>query len=1237
MTTIQTIPPTFYEVAFNADPNQNVLPPYWTGISARVQEQWMTDRGRQYEFDINETGMWRTTLANADGALDPSNTVSPYAPGVVPYRQARIRCLPGPNLLTPDQATSGGSTPQLPGTPGMASGVTCDYNPYFVTTSASAYQGTRVWQTTGTTSPSGKNILTLTVPIPQVPGTPYSFSAQVRSVTAAANPSVFPFILWYNAAGTFLSGAFGSVSPLTGGISAAWTAVSVSGTVPAGAVQAILGAQLSTAPGGTWAFQVGAMQFEGNAFATPFQVPNTSSVNLLPRNIATGGLAAGSVAGWWFPAHIPSPASLPSVTYATGLLAAPTGHTNAVAWGTPVIGTTSFWPLLFGGAGPGPAADTVQVTAGTSCTFSCYALRVASADATLAVTPGIAWYTAAGVLLSTSTGASYTLSTGAWQRPIYTATAPAGAVWGRPQLTITTPTTTTAANTIYVTAAQFEAAPVSSAWQDPGTAYSIITPYVERWPQGWDELAGTYGTDDIQAVDAQAGLSQFTLQAPFVAEILALNPNFFYQLNDPLGSTSCVDTAGRRVPAPVENGPFGAGSLVFGNPVTATAVPSGGFQGSPGPIATFANSSNGGSPFQFPETYISLHKTAAVPGPPVSSAFTRIVAFRCSVIPPAGTSDQYNIWFGSAPTWTAGTGFIRCQVNFTTGTLSVTYSDSVGGGFVWNTGPNVCDGNWHLLAFGVDPGSGSAAVWLDGASVATASGIGPAGGYATDVLGAQVLYGSNQYRKGLVGDLAHAIELPLLVSNTQMTNLYNSWRTASSGESSGARASRVLTWIGWTGPAAIDTGMTASMGPATDLTGATALDALNNIALTENGNFFVDRNGTLTFKARNSRYAQTTPVYTFGENTAGGEWPFEYLHLEDDPSHIVNSAQVTQYQGPTVTANDAASRLKNFPRTYQRTINTTSLPECSDAAAYLLAQNKTAHLRADVVRLHPSAVPGLFQVCLNLDLGTRIRINRRPTGAPQITFDGFVEKIEWSWDPDGGEVYVTLQCSPADLTKYWLLGALHTTLHALANSGASTITIDALPDAAVNVLRSSLPSQYQLVIDPGTAIAETVTLQLGGIPVTSLGYSTAVLTLSGTLAHTHQAGAIVCEPLPAGVTDPTTWDTSSVLGATYVAITSTTAPGASTVTVGPLPDSAVNALGSVWNVGDVVWLGSGTGRFEAATIASVSTTYPGYTSATITFQSTLGFSKFPGDFVSDPLANSGVNPSTVSATARLAY
>lgn len=1227
---IATVPSIFYEFAFNADPNQNLVPPYWSDLSSRVQYGWSLTRGRQYELDTNEAGVWRVELANTDGALDPGNTASPYAPNILPYRPARIRVVLGNNLLTPDTASAGEWSPWSPGPLPALSKISSAFSIGIASVGASAYQGTQVY---AVQVPGGAAVPSdlFAAPVQQVTaGTTYTFSAQVQAVTAGQNCVVQFIISWIGTAGQTLSSITGSSSTLTGG-AGIWTASSVTGTAPSGAVAAAVRVSLSSAAPAANTVWIDGLQLEARGYATRWQMPWTPGVNLLPRNIATGTetmAVTDTPASWFYP-------TVGSVAQAQNLTAAPTGATTAAAWTLPSGSTAAASALYAGvnaGSPTGPVGDCAQVVPGQSYTASTYLLRAASADATVQATVAIAWFTSAGVMLSASTGSAVTLSTSVWGRPAVTATAPPTAAWGRMQVKLTAPSTTTAQNVIYSTGWQMEQAGPATVWADPGPATFLFTGLVERFPRTWSDLSSTYGTSRLQCVDITAALSQLPLGDPFVQEVLALGPNFFYQLADVAGSTVCADSAARRIPAPVESSPYGVGSLTFGNGISSTAS-TGGFVGTPGPVATFNNPVNS---LQDPDTFISLHKTAAG-GPPVNGNWTRIIHVRI----PSGK-------FGNTA-WSATSGSLAGSAGVSFGTIvrsgldfvmDVTASGGVISEYRQPSG-SASDGNWHQLAITVD-GSGNVLYYIDGVQYAATNGTTrvtlpfPTG--MTDVIGCYADRVSSYYENGWDSDLALAIELPFAATAAQMTNLYNSWRSASTGESTGARYARVLSWIGWTGPTSIASGSTQSMGPAGDMVGLAPVDALNAIAATENGDSFVSAGGVLTFTARSALYGVRTPQVVFGEGLPAGnagEWPCEVGSLDFDPAHLANVTQVTEYQGSVYTGVDATSARRYFSRLYQRTINTTSVSEAQDAANYLISQLKDPKQRANIIRLHPSAVPGLFPVVAQIDKNTRIRLMKRPTGAPSTQLDAFVQRIAWTCSPSS-DFFVEYQASPADLVNYWRVAALHTTLNAQANAGQNLAVINALPDAAVNRLGQSMPTSQVLWFEPGTPRFEAVTVQT--VPSTSLSYTTATLTMAANFAFTHPANSVVCEPLQTGVTDPTSWDASSVLGASYAPILSGGAAGTNTVTVGPLADSARNALGQTWNTGDTVVLSSGVSAIvEGAVIASVSPTYPGYTSCTLTFTSNLVYSHPTTDYVSDQYAVGNTNPSTFAPTTRLTY
>lgn len=1231
---VATIPSLFYEVAFNCDPLQATVPPYWSDLSSRTFFGWNTTHGKQYELDINEAGEWSIQLDNRDGALDPGNAASPYYPNVLPERQCRLRCVLGNNLLLPDQASAGEWSPLGAGRvpPWAAVASLSGYAVSVAVVGGSAYQGTQVFAVTvpsGAVAPRDA----FDVAVAQVTaGQAYTFSVQAQVRTSGQNPTVNAAINWLGPSGATLSTTSGSGSVLTGA-AGTWTQLTASGTAPAGAVAAVLRVVTTTTPGADTAFWCDGLQLEARSYATRWQMPWQTGANLLPQNVATGLETmnpVSDVASAWFTA------TRGTLSRATNLTAAPTGTTAALGWALPTASTPANSSLYAGvapsGAPAAGAADCFQAVAGQAYTASVYHSRLASADATVQVGLSVQWYSQANVLLSATSTTTATVTT-SWARASVTGTAPAGAAFGRITVALAAPASTTAANTLYLTGWQAEAAGSASAWADPGVTQVLYSGYVERWPRTWDELNGTFGTSQLVCVDSLAALAQFTLRDPLLMEILALGPNFCFPLNDPAGSASVADAAGKRPAAPVEQSPYGAGSLTFGNGVTATS-PAVTMVGGAGPVATFLN--NPGS-FQLGETYVSLHRTTLNPGPPTTS-WTRMLAFRASVTP--GASNTYQIWC-SSPRLTTENSFFEFAV-LSSGDLFINFIDSPGtGGVSWTSPSSVCDGNWHLAAVGVDLASGNSTAWFDGVQVATVGSTTTPSDLAVDVIGCLIQPDISVYADGFRGDAAYATEFPFLLTNTQMTNLYNSFRTASAGESSGARWRRVLSWVGWTGPVAADAGATGSMGPATDLIGASALDALNNVAVTENGDSFAALSGTMTFKSRSAFYNSRTPVYTFGEGPPVGnfgEWPCEIGSIDYDPSHLANVTQVQQYGGSTYQSADATSQRRFFPRTFQRTVNTSSAPEARDAGTYLLGQLKDPHQRVDIIRLHPSAIPGLFAVCARLEKGMRIRsVYRPPGGAPPTTLDQFIQKIDWNWAPDANDVFVDLQASPADLQAYGVLAALHTTLNVQAASGQSKATINALADASTNQLVQSLPSGYSLRFEPGTPRDETLTLAAGGIPATVVPWSTAQLTFTTNFAFTHAANSQVCEPLPTGYTDPTTWDVSAVIGAGFTTVLSGGGSGTNNITVGPLQDGAYNPLGSTWNGGDLVTLSPGTPNAETMTIKSVGSTLPGYASCVITFTANLAHSHPAGDYVCDVLPGGVTNPSTLTPTLRLAY
>lgn len=778
---------------------------------------------------------------------------------------------------------------------------------------------------------------------------------------------------------------------------------------------------------------------------------------------------------------------------------------------------------------PQVAVDTTPATPGNSSTVMPYSntlwVRNITASTTVQVNSLIQWLDVNQTPISSTIG-TYTTITGstsaAWTQVTVTGVPPSNAAMMYVGVCVVG--TPASAVTVQVGGWQLEQAAAVSAWACPGQWYGLWAGGTENWQATWDK-GGTYGLVTPSGVDVMGALSQVTLTDPLTQEITNNSPRFLYQLADPSGSGSATDTTGNYPAIYATSGKYGAGSLVFGTTITAAST-AGLYTGSTGTVMTLANP-DPGTNLLVGATFLSLGP-AGITGPASAAvAWSRMLAFRYT----AGSNPTAQAIMWSGFDQANGNGSVLHWAITSSGSFEIQMAGPGGSGYVYPiSGSSVADSNWHLAIVTYSGSAAQLTIYLDGVGAQWSS-IGTSQapvGLVSDNIGAfcdSVVGNGTTYN--FQGDLSYCAEFPSVLSPTAAANLYSAWRSACAGESSTARYSRILRYAGYTGVTNLQTGLTTDMGPALDIAGSDALSCLQAVVDSENGQHFVDVNGTVTFQARSARYNATMPVYTFGENIAGGEWPYEDVQLSLDPTQISNIVQITQdSSSQAFTAQDSVSQTDYFPRTLQRTINVESTLECQAAAQYLVSRYKQPATRIASMVLHPSANPSMWPVCLSLELGMRIQVNRRPPFAPMIEVPCFIEAINWQWD-DTGEATVTLQCSPVDTTPYGIFASFHTTLASTIAANAGSITINAGADDS-NPAASQISTGQQIVLSLGTANQETVTVK--GVAATSSGWSTCVITLQANTANPHTAGDVVCEPLPTGVTSASTYDASSVMG-----------------------------------------------------------------------------------------------------------
>lgn len=255
--------------------------------------------------------------------------------------------------------------------------------------------------------------------------------------------------------------------------------------------------------------------------------------------------------------------------------------------------------------------------------------------------------------------------------------------------------------------------------------------------------------------------------------------------------------------------------------------------------------------------------------------------------------------------------------------------------------------------------------------------------------------------------------------------------TTYSGEATHTRINNVLTDIGWgsgqgglIGDATYGLiGSTMILSPVGDrsiaigtiavktiaLTNTSALEHLLAVAASENGLFFMSQDGTATFEAR--RLSPKSVEATFGDG-GGTELPYADLAFEEAP--IWNDVRLTANGGVEQTAADSASQTAYFIRSRVQSGFLHNLDSQLDSlASWMVNRYKDPNYRIRSMIVQPQRDPDdLWPQVLNLEIGSRVTINRRPPGGGTlITQESIIEGIEHDVRPG----FWT--------TRYWLSAA----------------------------------------------------------------------------------------------------------------------------------------------------------------------------------------------------------------------
>lgn len=173
---------------------------------------------------------------------------------------------------------------------------------------------------------------------------------------------------------------------------------------------------------------------------------------------------------------------------------------------------------------------------------------------------------------------------------------------------------------------------------------------------------------------------------------------------------------------------------------------------------------------------------------------------------------------------------------------------------------------------------------------------------------------------------------------------------AAAGQTTGTRITKILDTIGWPQSMRdIDTGLTTVQDdPATQ---RTALSALQTVATTEYGAFYIGGDGKAVFQDRTVTVGSVAATPTVFNDDGTAISYFDVKWVLDD-SQVYNKATVTRNGGSVQTVSDSASISKYFTHSYNQSgLLMQTDAEALDYAKAFIASRKETSIRVDELTL----------------------------------------------------------------------------------------------------------------------------------------------------------------------------------------------------------------------------------------------------------------------------------------------
>lgn len=442
---------------------------------------------------------------------------------------------------------------------------------------------------------------------------------------------------------------------------------------------------------------------------------------------------------------------------------------------------------------------------------------------------------------------------------------------------------------------------VTATWQ--GRSYVLFRGIITAIPQTYDFQRGIV---EVAATDDFSKLAQALLATCMIQEMLYDKPLHLWPLNEQQGASAAGNWSSRSAATLVPVKASKGGGIVPGTVQTVNVFgttlyvnQNGSFTSTPpaqpappqsssgSPVTGFGNQDSGTFPSALMGTQDSVwgNTTAqAVVGTTTSYQGTILVDSNDSTLPLTSTGATYTVWakmhFDPSNSVTGATIFTLTDQNGTGGGknyLSLYYDGSIvtatqtAGSHTFTPSGFLFDSGWHLWTVTISTG-GTITIYLDGSVLGSFAGTFPLGTPTMLQFGGDASVTTASAAGIFTGLMTLAGDYDRVVDPERIQAWYTSGATGFLNELAGVRIQRILAWVRWNAPQAVDpgaslqqafnyltggyanNGLSGAIGQFNTAGGATGVDSgsqadmtMQDIASTDNGFLAIGSDGTLGF------------------------------------------------------------------------------------------------------------------------------------------------------------------------------------------------------------------------------------------------------------------------------------------------------------------------------------------------------------------------------------------------------